>query len=163
MTLRLASLAFVFAVSLTAAPIHAQTPHAGDIHVGQAYARASMPGQTSGGAYVSLENTGAHADALIAAQSPAATSMEIHTMSMEGNVMRMREVDGIELAGGQKIVMGPGKGYHLMLMGLKTPLKAGDRIPVTLTFRKAGKIDTTFEVRDARHPGGGMENGHHHH
>jgi copper(I)-binding protein len=77
-----------------------------------------------------------------------AKSGEIHTMSMEGNLMKMREVDGgLEVKPGQKITMQPGNGYHIMLMGLSRPLKAGEKVP-TLTFEKAGKIDVTFNVED---------------
>ncbi|MDQ7970148.1 MAG: copper chaperone PCu(A)C [Oxalicibacterium faecigallinarum] len=149
MKLQLATLAIM--TSLLAPLSQAQHVH-GDspIQIHQATARATVPGQTSGGAYLTLENHGKINDALLSAQSAAAKSMEIHTMSMEGNVMRMREVARIDIAAGQKVAMEPGKGYHLMLMGLKAPLKAGDKVPVTLTFEKAGKVETTLEVKDSQ-------------
>lgn len=114
---------------------------AGNLHVDRAYARATMPGQTSGGAYVTIENKGKDADKLISASSPAAKSVEIHTMAMDGNVMRMREVPHIDITAGSKITMKPGDGYHIMLIGLKQPLKAGDKVPLTLTFEKSGKVE----------------------
>lgn len=142
----------LFIASLSAALIAstaiAQQDPAGTIRVDHSYARATMPGQTSGGAYLTLENRGDHPDTLIAVQSPAAQSVEIHTMAMSGNVMRMREIGSIDIKPGEKITMRPGDGYHLMLMGLKAPLKAGDRLPLTLTFRKGGKMETTIVVDD---------------
>lgn len=161
MKLHLASLALIAALATPFS--QAQHAHNNGVQIHQAYARATVAGQTSGGAYITVENSGKAADALLSAQSPAAKSMEIHTMSMEGNVMRMREVARIDLPVGQKIAMEPGKGYHLMLMGLKAPLKAGDKIPVTLTFEKAGKIETSLEVKDgqaARAKDSGMDDKH---
>lgn len=122
---------------------------AGDILIGHPYARATMPGQTSGGAYLTLENKGKQNDTLISVQSPAAQSAEIHTMSMTADhVMRMREVGSIELKPQEKIVMQPGDGYHIMLLGLKAPLKAGDKLPLTLTFKKAGKVEASISIED---------------
>ncbi len=122
---------------------------AGDIAVEHPYARATMPGQTSGGAYLTLENKGKQNDTLISAQSPAAQSVEIHTMSMTADhVMRMREVGSIELKPQEKIVMKPGDGYHIMLLGLKSPLKAGDKLPLTLTFKKGGKVEASISVEE---------------
>lgn len=141
-----------FIASLSAALIAstaiAQQHSADAIRIDHSYARASMPGQTSGGAYLTLENRSDHTDTLVAVQSPAAQSVEIHTMAMSGNVMRMREIGEIDIKPGEKITMRPGEGYHLMLMGLKAPLKAGDRLPLTLTFRKSGKVETTVMVDD---------------
>jgi len=123
---------------------------AGDIYISHPYARASVPGQTSGGAYLTLENKSTSADTLLSAETPAAGSVEIHTMSMQDNVMRMREVDGIDLPAGTIVTMQPGKGFHLMLMNLKAPLKVGDKVPLTLHFKKAGKLETSLWVEDNR-------------
>jgi copper(I)-binding protein len=87
-------------------------------------------------------------------------------MSMDGNVMKMRALDQLELKSGQKLEMKPGSGVHIMLMGLKKPLAAGDKFPLTLNFRKAGKIDTTVEVSDMGMPmkkGDGDMHDHEHH
>jgi copper(I)-binding protein len=139
----------LFAASvLLAASAGAQEYKAGNMYVDHIYARATVPGQTSGGAYLTLENRGNSADALIAAQSSAAQSVEIHTMAMTDNVMRMREVSAVDIKPKEKIAMQPGDGYHLMLIGLKAPLKTGDKLPLTLTFRKAGKVETSITVED---------------
>lgn len=136
-----------FALLISAAAI-AHDYNIGNIYIDHPYARATVPGQPSGAAYLTLENKGSHADALISVTSPIAQSVEIHTMSMSGNVMRMREVDSIELKPKEKVVMLPGDGYHLMLTGLKAPLKAGDKLPLILTFKKAGKVETSIRVED---------------
>ena len=116
----------------------------GNITIGHPYARPSIPGQQVGGGYLKLVNGGA-ADRLVSAATPAAASVEIHSMTMDGDVMRMHPVDAIELPSGATVKLQPG-GYHLMLMGLKAPLKAGDRIPLTLKFEKAGKVVVTVNV-----------------
>lgn len=136
---------------------HAQEYKLKGLRIEQPYARATMPNQPAGGAYLTIENKGGSADKLIAASSPAAKSVEIHTMSMEGDVMKMREVQNIELKPATRLEMKPGNGYHLMLLGLRHPLKAGDRFPLTLVFEKAGKTEVSMEVRDMKHEkaGGG--------
>ncbi|HEY8607134.1 MAG TPA: copper chaperone PCu(A)C [Noviherbaspirillum sp.] len=130
-----------------------------DLRVSQAYARATVPGQPAGSAYLTLENGGKRADKLVGASTPVAKSVEIHTMSMEGNVMRMREVPGIELQPSARVEMKPGDGYHLMLMGLRQPLKAGERFPLTLHFEKAGKLAVEASVQD-KAAAGGHQHGH---
>lgn len=136
----------------------------GQLEIGHPYARATVPGQPAGGAYFSIENKGPAPDRLVALSSPVAKSTEIHTMAMEGNLMKMREVDGgLEVKPGQKIAMQPGNGYHIMLMGLSKPLKAGEKVPLTLTFEKAGKVDVTLNVEDAAAAGRDDMKGHMHH
>jgi periplasmic copper chaperone A len=135
----------------------------GDMYIDHPYARASMPGQTSGGAYLTLENKSSSADSLVSVKTTAANLVEMHTMSMENNVMRMREISSIDLKPGEKITMQPGKSYHLMLLGLKAPLKAGDKLPLTLIFKKAGKVELAVSVEDARSAGANSqpESAHH--
>lgn len=145
---------FPLAVAVLATAIaHAQEYTLKDLHIERPYARATVANQPSGGAYLSIENKGKTADKLIAAASPVAKSVQIHTMSMEGNVMKMREVSGIELKPSAKVQMKPGDGYHLMLIGLRQPLKAGDKFPLTLTFEKAGKTEVSVTVEDRKDSG----------
>jgi copper(I)-binding protein len=118
----------------------------GDLHLEHPYARATAPGQPAAGGYIGITNQGKDADKLISASSPAVESVEIHTMLMEGNVMRMRALESLEIAPGETIKMQPGKGLHIMLIGLKQALKAGDKVPVTLVFEKAGKVDVELMV-----------------
>ena len=116
----------------------------GAITIGHPYARATVAGQPTGGGYMSFANAGP-ADKLVAISADVSTSVELHTMTMEGDVMRMRQVDAIELASGKTVELKPG-GYHVMFVGLKAPLKAGDKFPAKLKFEKAGEVDVTFNV-----------------
>ena len=116
----------------------------GDINIGHPYARTTATGQASGGGYLKLENKGAD-DKLLSASADVAASVELHSMSMEGDVMRMRQVDGIALPKGKTVELKPG-GLHIMFMGLKAPLKSGDKFPLKLKFEKAGEVTVTVNV-----------------
>jgi len=89
-------------------------------------------------------------------------SVELHTMSMENNVMRMREVPAIDLPAGQRVELRPG-GLHIMFINLKAPLKVGDTFPVRLRFEKAGEVEVSFKVEAmgamGGPAGGGMHQG----
>ena len=117
-----------------------------DIRVQQPYARATVPWQRAGGGYLQIENTGKVADRLLSVRADVSASAELHTMAMDGDVMRMREVDGIDVPPGQRVELKPG-GMHIMFMGLKAPLKAGDSFPATLTFQKAGDVKVSVKVQ----------------
>lgn len=127
-----------------------------------AWARPTVPAQSVGGAYLTLENAGPAADRLLGASTPAAQAVELHSMQMDGNVMRMRQVEAIELPAGGSVALAPG-GLHLMLMGLKAPLKAGDRLPLVLRLERAGELRTELRVSPTA-PGGAaaMPAGHDH-
>ena len=131
---------------LLAGAVHAAGYKAGNISITDPHARPTVPGQPGGAAYLTLENTGGVADRLLGAASPVAQSTEIHTMRMDGDVMRMREVGELPLPPAAKVEMKPGMGYHIMLNGLKQPLKDGASFPMTLTFEKAGKVEVTVVV-----------------
>ena len=118
----------------------------GALQIGQPWARATAPSAPAGGGFLTITNTGSTPDRLVSARSPAANMVQIHEMKMDGNVMRMREVEkGLEIPAGKSVTLAPG-GYHLMMMGLKAPLKEGTQVPVTLVFEKAGSIDINLEV-----------------
>lgn len=119
----------------------------GAIEIGHPYARSTGPGMRTGGAYLSLENKGP-ADRLLSASSPVAAEVQLHVMKMEGDVMRMREVEAIDLPTGQTVTLAPG-GLHVMLVGLKAPLKQGDKFPLTLKFEKSGETVVTVNVEGA--------------
>jgi len=144
----LRSICFLLPAILASALACAQEYQLKGLRIADPYARATMPQQPSGGAYLTIENRGNTADRLLAAASPVAKSVEIHTMSMQGNVMKMREVGALEIKPAATITMQPGNGYHLMLIGLRQPLKAGDKVPLMLKFEKAGKTEVTLTVRD---------------
>ena len=116
----------------------------GQIKIAHPYARATLAGQSTGGGYLKLDNAGAD-DKLLSASAEVSGSVELHSMSMEGDVMRMRQVDGVALPAGKTVELKPG-GLHIMFVGLKTPLKAGDSFPMKLKFQKAGEVTVTVNV-----------------
>lgn len=122
---------------------------AGDIVVTHPYATPTPAGATQGAAYfVALENTGRVPDRLLRASTPAAARVELHTMAVDaGNVMRMREIADLPLKPGEPVKMRPGAGVHLMLVGLKTPLKEGDSFPLTLEFERNGRTEVKVVVQ----------------
>jgi copper(I)-binding protein len=128
---------------------HAHSYQVGDLKIRHPFARATVEGQPVGAAYLVIENNGKMADRLIGVSTPVAKSAEMHTMSTEGGVMRMRKTKEIRLEPGSVVSMKPGDGYHLMLFGLTGPLKKGETIPLTLTFEKAGKTEISVDVQDA--------------
>jgi len=110
---------------------------AGDgVAVQDAWARASTGAHRTGAAYLTVVNGGDAADRLVSASTPAAERAELHAHLHEGGVMRMRQVEAIEVHPGEPAVLAPG-GLHVMLMGLTRPLKVGDRFPLTLVFERA--------------------------
>jgi copper(I)-binding protein len=144
-----------------ATPLLAQDIKVGDLQIEQPWSRATPGGAKIGGGYLTIINNGATADRLVAATTFAAAKVEIHEMSMQGDVMRMHPVkDGVTVGPHESISLKPG-GYHLMLMNLNAPLKQGDKVPITLEFEKAGKVDITLDVQGigAQHAPSG-EHGH---
>lgn len=104
------------------------------------WVRGTVAQQKTTGAFMQLQS--AQGGKLLSAASPAAGLVEIHEMKMEGSVMKMAAVSGVDLPAGQTVALKPG-GYHVMLMDLKQPLKAGDTVPLTLTIEgKDGKKET---------------------
>jgi len=142
MKTKLVRAALAAALALGAPSLWAQSA---TIKVEKPFARATAPGAAVGGGYATIRNTGAAADRLVGASSPAAARMELHEMAMQGNVMRMREVKGIEVPANGVAELKPG-GYHLMFMELKAPLKQGTKVPVTLKFEKAGEVKVELDV-----------------
>jgi len=117
--------------------------HAGDVSVEDAWARATAPGQTAGMADITLVSQ--QAASLVGISSPACSSVEMHSMAHENGMMKMRQVKVVELPAGKRVNLGE-SGYHLMLIGLKAPLKAGDKVPLTLNVELAGKKAVTVEA-----------------
>lgn len=121
----------------------------GDLTISNASIRATVPGAKVGGGYLIISNDGKEADRLTGASSPSAERVEIHEMSMDNQVMKMRQIkEGVEIPAGEKIEFKSG-GYHLMLMKPAKPYVEGESVPVTLEFEKAGKVEVTFAVSSA--------------
>jgi periplasmic copper chaperone A len=132
------------ALALAAFAAHAHEVKAGAITIGHAYARATAAGQPTGGGFMKLINAGSN-DKLLSVSAEVSKTVELHEMKMDGDVMKMRQIDGIDLQAGKTVELKPG-GYHVMFIGLKAPLKAGDKFPVKLKFEKAGEVMVEVNV-----------------
>jgi periplasmic copper chaperone A len=125
----------------------AQDVRAGDLQIEHPWSRATPAGAKIGAGYLVIANKGATADRLVGGSTAAAGKVEIHEMSMKGNVMTMRRLSGgLTIDPGKSVTFAPG-GYHLMFVDLKSPLKQGSKFTATLEFEKAGKVDVTFDVQ----------------
>src|SRR6516164_6871003 len=116
------------------------------ITVEQAWARATPGGARTGAAYMTLMNSGASADRLLSATTPVADQVQFHRETDDNGVSRMREVHNVELSPGGKIIFKPGE-MHMMIVGLKQPLKEGQTFPLALQFEKAGHIDVNVPIQ----------------
>ena len=131
---------FTFLISLALASLAASA----QVTVSEPWVRTTVPQQKATGVFMKLQST---QDAkLISAKSPAAGIVEVHEMAMEGGVMKMRAVDVFALPMGKAVELKPG-GYHVMLMDLKSQLKDGDAVPLTLTFETKDGKRQTLEVK----------------
>jgi copper(I)-binding protein len=134
------------ALMLLAGPGVAETYKIGAIEIEQPWARATPKGATIGAGYMKITNRGTEPDRLIGGAIGFAQRFEVHSMTMEQGVMKMREVkDGLEIKPGETVELKPG-GYHVMFVDLKVPLKQGDHVKVTLNFAKAGTIEVEYPV-----------------
>jgi periplasmic copper chaperone A len=135
--------------------------HAGDITAGglkisAAWARATPKGAPVGGGYLTITNNGTSPDRLIGGSSDTSARFEVHNMTMDNGVMKMRPVDaGIEIKPGQTVELKPG-GYHVMFVGLKKPFEQGDHVKAILKFEKAGDVPVDFAVEGIGAQTGGM-------
>jgi copper(I)-binding protein len=134
----------MFASALVATPAFAQS---GKIEIADAWARPPIGQARNSAAYMTLMNRGPAVDRLVGVSTAVAGKAEMHTTVRDGNVMKMREVQNIELKPGASVSFAPG-GLHVMLLDVK-PLKAGETFTLTLQFEKAGKQDVTVAVRSS--------------
>ena len=137
--------AAIFAAVL-AMPAQAEDVTAGGLKISAPWARATPKGASVGGGYMKITNTGTAPDRLVGGSTDISSRFEIHEMSMDNGVMKMRPVaNGIEIKPGQTVEFKPG-GYHVMFVGLKGALDQGQHVKATLEFEKAGKVDVDFTV-----------------
>jgi copper(I)-binding protein len=122
-----------------------------------AWARPTVQGQSGGGAFLRITG-GSVADRLLTVSAGVAREVELHTMEMQGNVMRMRQIDAIDVPAGKTVDLKPG-GQHVMFVGLTQTLKAGDHFPLTLRFAKAGELKVDVQVT-MQAPGAASAPGH---
>lgn len=121
---------------------------AGDLVITGAYTRAMLPQAKVGGGYLTIENKGTTPDRLVGGSTEAATTVQVHQMQMEGDMMKMGEVaGGLEIPAGATVALTPGgNAYHIMLMGVGTPFKQGECLQLTLKFEQAGDVPVILAV-----------------
>lgn len=131
----------------------------GSLQISQPWARATPKGADSGAAYLTVTNTGTAAQRLSCVSSEAAAQCQIHQMSMEGGVMKMRPVEGgVEIKPGETVTFKPG-GYHIMLVDLKAPLQEGKTVEATLKSDDGATAQVAFPVTAIGAPAPGTESG----
>ena len=134
-------------LSLAAATAHARDYKAGSLDIADPWSRATPKGASVAAGYMKITNTGAAPDRLINGSSDAAPTFEVHEMTMDNGVAKMRPVKGgLEIKPGETVELKPGS-FHVMFVGLKKPLSAGDHIKATLVFEKAGTVNVEYDVR----------------
>jgi copper(I)-binding protein len=140
---------FIFMLAVAALAVTAALAHdsdVGSIHIDHPWSRETPKGATIASGYAVIENKGSLPDRLIGGSSEISGSFEIHEMTMQNGVMKMRPLEkGIEIAPGQSVKLEPG-GYHIMFLELKQPPVKGKHFKGTLIFEKAGKVDVEFAV-----------------
>ena len=145
----------IFIISLLAAV----QAGASEVTVSEAWARATAPGQRHGAVYLRISSQ--QEARVIAVASPVADSVEMHSMTHENGVMKMRELEALPLPAGQEVELGSG-GSHIMLIGLKQPLKVGASVPLTLTIQFSDKLNETVRVKAYVKPLTANPHEHHH-
>jgi copper(I)-binding protein len=145
-TYSLRAIALVAALAALPAMVNAHDFKAGSIEISHPWARATPKGASVAGGYVKLTNTGKDPDRLIGGSVPVAARFEIHQMTTDNGVMRMRPLTGgLEIKPGESVELKPGS-YHLMFLDLKAPLVAKQPLQGTLVFEKAGTVEVEYTV-----------------
>lgn len=140
------SIAAVFAVALMSLPVAAHDYTLGALKISHPWARATPKGAQVGGGYLSITNTGTTSDRLVGGSTDVSKGFELHRMSQENGVMKMRPLpNGVEIKPGETVTLKPA-GDHIMLTGLKAPLTKGEHVNATLKFEKAGEVKVFFLV-----------------
>jgi len=145
--MRSRSIAFAAILTTIATGRFAQGMGTDTIAIDHAWARATPAEATTGAVYMTISNKANTPDRLTGGSSPIAEKVQIHEMKMVNNVMEMRELSGgLPVPAMGSVTLKPG-GYHVMLIGLKEPLKVGQTVALTLTFEKAGKVAVSAPVQ----------------
>src|SRR5450631_3153008 len=139
--------ALLFACASAAGTASAHDYALKSLKIDHPFARATPPGSKTGGVFVTVENTGSQSDRLMSVSSPVAGVAELHEMSVDAGVMRMRGVAALEVKPGETLQLKPG-GYHVMLSELRQPLKVGDKFPLILRFENAGAVEVSVWVEE---------------
>lgn len=143
--MRLIQLSMLLGATLLGTQALAHDFTAGDMHIIHPWSRALPPVAPTGAAYLVLENKGEQADRLIAATSPIAGRVELHEHIHQDGLMKMQQIDSVEIAPGAAVEFKPGS-HHFMLFGLQQPLTEGSSYPMTLSFEQAGDVEIEVKV-----------------
>lgn len=135
----------VAAIALAGPLASAAEPAAGKLAIERAWARATAPGATAGAAYLVIDNRSRHSDRLLSLSCPRASAAEVHATIRDLDQVRMRRIDPLHVAAGERLELEPG-GTHVMLVGLRSPLRLGESVPLTLRFERAGEIVVSINV-----------------
>jgi copper(I)-binding protein len=144
---------------LAALPAYAADYDVGSIHISQPWSRATPKGAAAGAAYMTITNKGTAPDRVSCVSDDASAQCQIHSMTMEDGVMKMRPVEGgLEIKPGETVMLKPG-GYHVMLIDLKHPLEQGQSVKATLKFDIAGTVDVEYPIAAIGAPAPGADAG----
>jgi periplasmic copper chaperone A len=134
----------------------------GNLQISQPWTRATPKGAAVAGGYLRITNAGTTPDRLLGGSTDVAKRLEVHEMSMDGGVMKMRELkNGLDIPPGATVELKPNS-YHIMMQGLSRPLAKGERVKASLTFEQAGKAEVEFAVEAIGASAGGGEMKHNH-
>jgi periplasmic copper chaperone A len=126
-------------------------PASAQVHIDNPWSRATPPGAQTAAGYMTIRNASANAERLLGASSPASEKVETHVTIRDGDISRMREVKGYDIPAKGAFELKPG-GAHLMFVNIRKPFNAGDKVPLTLRFERAGEVKIELRVE----PLGGM-------
>jgi copper(I)-binding protein len=141
------AVAVFFAAALAVSAASAADYKAGSLEISDLWSRATPKGASVAAGYMTIKNSGSTPDRLIEGSSDVASKFEVHEMKMESGVAKMRPVKGgLEIKPGETVELKPGS-FHIMFVGLKKPLSAGDHFKATLVFEKAGTVSVDYDVR----------------
>jgi periplasmic copper chaperone A len=141
-----AAIVAFFLAELLAFPTMATDYDVGSIHIAQPWSRATPKGAKTGAGYMTITNKGTTPDKVSCVSDDASAQCEIHSMTMEGGIMKMRPVEGgLEIKPGETVTLAP-SGFHIMFRDLKHPLEQGNTVKATLNFEKAGAVDVEYPI-----------------
>src|SRR6266576_1322538 len=146
---------FTAAIGLAVSAASASEYKAGSLEISDPWSHATPKGSSVAAGYMTIKNSGSTPDRLVSGSSDVASKFEVHEMKMENGVAKMRPVKGgLEIKPGEIVELKPGS-FHVMFVGLKKPLSAGDHFKATLVFEKAGSVNVDYDVRAMGSEGSG--------
>lgn len=155
----LSGIAAILLGSFTTMPATAADYDVGSLHISQPWARATPKDAANGAGYMTITNKGTAPDRVNCVSDDASVQCQIHSMTMEGGVMKMRPVEGgLEIKPGETVTLKPG-GFHMMFVNLKHPLVQGQTVKATLKFDHAGTVDVDYPIAAIGAPAPGVAGG----